>query len=77
MAVPRGLSARLSSGPSFAPNGGPIGSTVLEFGRFAGMTLRDIAVEDTEYLRWLARHSSGIRFRSEIESLLRSMGEQL
>ena len=41
------------------------------------LQLRDIAGEDTEYLRWLARHSSGIRYRHEIESLLRSMGEQL
>jgi uncharacterized protein (DUF3820 family) len=63
-------------GSGDAPNG-PIGSTVLDFGRFAGRTLRDIAAEDTEYLRWLARHSSGIRFRGEIERLLRNIGEQL
>lgn len=76
----RGLSARLREslalGSGDAPNR-PIGSTVLDFGRFAGRTLRDIAAEDTEYLRWLARHSSGIRFRGEIERLLRNIGEQL
>jgi curved DNA-binding protein CbpA len=77
MPARRGLSARLQNGPPSAPNGGPIGSTTIDFGRFAGMSLRDIAGEDTEYLRWLARHSSGIRFRGEIESLLRSMGEHL
>ena len=74
----RGLSARISDGsPLTNEAGGPIGSTILDFGRFAGMTLRDIANEDTEYLRWLSRHSSGIRFRGEIESLLRMMGQHL
>jgi curved DNA-binding protein CbpA len=76
----RGLSARLNAGPprnGGTTQAGPSGSSVLNFGRFAGMSLRDIAGEDTEYLRWLARHSSGIRYRSEIENLLRSLGEQL
>lgn len=44
--------------------------TRLNFGRFAGMTLREIAAQDTEYLRWLSRHSSGLRFRAEIERIL-------
>jgi curved DNA-binding protein CbpA len=76
----RGLSARVADGPPINGGGalsGPIGSTVLDFGRFAGRTLRDIAGEDTEYLRWLARHSSGIRYRGEIEKLLRGLGEHL
>jgi curved DNA-binding protein CbpA len=67
----RGLSGRLSTMESFAP----AGSTVLDFGRFAGRTLREIAAEDADYLRWLTRHSSGIRFRNEIETLLRDLGE--
>lgn len=46
------------------------GETRLDFGRYAGMTLREIAAQDTEYLRWLSRHSSGLRFRSEIERIL-------
>ncbi|HEY7526042.1 MAG TPA: DnaJ domain-containing protein [Candidatus Limnocylindria bacterium] len=53
------------------------GSSVLNFGRFAGLSLREIAATDTEYLRWLSRHSSGIRYRMEIEALLRNLGEQL
>jgi DnaJ-class molecular chaperone len=44
--------------------------TRLNFGRFAGMTLREIAAQDTEYLRWLSRHSSGLRYRAEIERIL-------
>ena len=44
--------------------------TRLNFGRYAGMTLREIAGQDTEYLRWLSRHSSGLRYRAEIEQIL-------
>jgi curved DNA-binding protein CbpA len=77
--APRGLSARLASGPRTGglEPGGPTGATVLDFGRYAGMTLSEIARQDTEYLRWLSRHSSGIRFRNEIERVLRSIGEYL
>ena len=42
----------------------------LDFGRYAGWSLRDLARHDPDYLRWLSRHSSGIRFRPEIERLL-------
>jgi curved DNA-binding protein CbpA len=76
----RGLTERLAAGPPTNGHGssnGHAGESVLNFGRFAGRKLRDIAVEDTEYLRWLSRHSSGIRYRTEIEQLLRSMGEQI
>lgn len=44
--------------------------TRLSFGRYAGMTLREIAAQDSEYLRWLSRHSSGLRYRAEIERIL-------
>ena len=46
------------------------GEARLDFGRYAGMTLREIAAQDTEYLRWLSRHSSGLRYRAEIEKIL-------
>lgn len=69
-----GLSARISA--VAAGNQAP-GTTVLDFGRFAGRTLADIAAEDTEYLRWLCRHSSGIRYRHEIEALFRNLGEHV
>ncbi len=45
----------------------------LDFGRYAGMTLRQIAAQDVEYLRWLSRHSSGLRFRHEIDRILRDL----
>jgi len=48
--------------------------TRLEFGRYAGWTLRDLARHDTDYLRWLSRHASGMRYRTEIYQILRQQG---
>lgn len=48
------------------------GSEMIDFGRYAGWTLRQLARHDPDYLRWLSRHSSGIRFRRQIEELLRA-----
>jgi curved DNA-binding protein CbpA len=44
---------------------------IIDFGRYAGWSITDLSREDPDYLRWLARHSSGIRYRSRIESALR------
>jgi curved DNA-binding protein CbpA len=49
---------------------GSSGSGTIDFGRYAGWTLRQLARHDPDYLRWLSRHSSGIRFRRQIEELL-------
>lgn len=46
------------------------GSSVLDFGRYSGWRLRDLVRQDPDYLRWLARHSSGFRYRSEINELI-------
>ncbi len=48
--------------------------SVLTFGRYAGWSLRDLARRDPEYLLWLSRHSSGIRYRTEIYGILHTMG---
>lgn len=48
--------------------------TQLESGRYKGWTLGDLANHDPDYLRWLARHSSGLRYRSEITRLLAAKG---
>ncbi|MGZ8563133.1 MAG: J domain-containing protein [Candidatus Limnocylindria bacterium] len=48
--------------------------TQLDQGRYAGWTLRDVAAHDPDYLRWLSRHSSGLRYRSEIARLLAGKG---
>ena len=47
-------------------------SAKLEAGRYAGWTLKDLAGHDPDYLKWLARHSSGLRYRKEISLILGS-----
>jgi curved DNA-binding protein CbpA len=42
------------------------GTSILDFGRYSGWRLCDIARVDPDYLRWLSRHSTGIRFREAI-----------
>jgi hypothetical protein len=49
-------------------------SARLTFGRYAGWTLSQVARFDVDYLRWLSRHSSGIRFKTEIDTLLKARG---
>jgi curved DNA-binding protein CbpA len=46
------------------------GDLRLDFGRYEGWSLFDLAKRDPAYLRWLARHSSGLRFRREIARVL-------
>ncbi|MCV0403699.1 MAG: DnaJ domain-containing protein [Chloroflexi bacterium] len=60
--------------PTNAPSRPTAGSSVLNFGRYAGWAIADIARRDPDYVLWLSRHSSGIRYRTEIYSLLRTMG---
>ncbi len=45
-------------------------NTVLDFGRYTGRSIADLARSDPDYLRWLARHSSGIRYRNAIAAAL-------
>ena len=47
-------------------------STVLDFGHHAGRTIAELALTDPDYLRWLARHPSGVRYRVEIARVLDS-----
>lgn len=47
-------------------------ATRLDFGHHAGRTLAELATEDPDYLRWLARHPSGIRYRAEIARVMAS-----
>lgn len=44
----------------------------LDFGHHAGRTLAELAIEDPDYLRWLARHPSGMRYRAEIARVMAS-----
>jgi curved DNA-binding protein CbpA len=56
------------------PPRGASAGTQLEQGRYAGWTLRDLAAHDPDYLRWLSRHASGLRYRGEIARLLAAKG---
>jgi curved DNA-binding protein CbpA len=53
-------------GPASGDPGG-----VVDFGRYEGWTIAQLAQHDPDYLRWLSRHSSGIRYRRQIEEALR------
>jgi curved DNA-binding protein CbpA len=46
------------------------GGGTIDFGRYTGWTIDQLARQDPEYLRWLSRHSSGVRFRRAIEEAL-------
>jgi hypothetical protein len=69
MRAPDGLGA---AGP---PPGDPVGS-VLNFGRYAGWSLGEIARRDLEYLEWLDRMTIGRPYREEIDALLRRSGRR-
>ena len=43
---------------------------IIDFGRYAGASLGQVAKADPDYLRWLRRHSSGIRYRRTIDDML-------
>jgi broad specificity phosphatase PhoE len=53
---------------------GPAESTFdprrLDFGHHAGRTIEELAEIDPDYLRWLERHPSGVRYRAEIHRAL-------
>jgi curved DNA-binding protein CbpA len=61
-----GLTGRIAA-RSAAEEGGELR---IDFGRYAGRSLVEILRADPDYLRWLSRHSSGIRFRGPILRLL-------
>ena len=42
----------------------------LDFGHHAGRTIDELALVDPDYLRWLARHPSGVRYRAEIARVM-------
>ena len=71
-AVPTTLSRRVAEAAEAASEreASSAANTVLDFGRYAGMTLRQIAKVEPGYLEWLRRHSSGLRYRQQIDELL-------
>ncbi len=52
------------------PGAGTGALMTIDFGRYQGWTLKDLAKHDPDYLRFLSRHSSGVRYRNQISQLL-------
>jgi curved DNA-binding protein CbpA len=69
MGAPDGLGA---AGP---PPGDASGS-VLNFGRYAGWSLGEIARRDIDYIEWLDRMPIGRTYRDEIDTILRRAGRR-
>ena len=62
-------------GAAGPPPGRPSG-TVLNFGRYAGWSLGEVARSDVEYIEWLDRAPIGRNYRQEIDEILRKSGRR-
>ena len=62
-------------GAAGPPPGQPSG-TVLNFGRYAGWSLGEVARTDIEYIEWLDRAPIGRNYRPELDGILRSSGRR-
>ncbi len=69
-----GLASKEAATPSAAgkPYAPDLAGRPLDFGRYEGLTVAQIARRDLDYLRWLQRHASGARFRAEIDREIRA-----
>lgn len=63
------------TGAAGDPPGNPSGS-VMNFGRYSGWSLGEIARKDLEYLEWLDRMPIGRPYRDEIDAILRQSGRR-
>jgi curved DNA-binding protein CbpA len=62
-------------GAAGPPPGRPSG-TVLNFGRYAGWSLGEVARHDLEYIEWLDRAPIGRNYRAELDEILRTSGRR-
>ncbi len=63
------------TGAAGDPPGNPSGS-VMNFGRYSGWSLGEIARRDLEYLEWLDRMPIGRPYRDQIDEILREKGRR-
>ena len=68
---PAAESAYGEAGP---PPRGMARGTVLDFGRYKGWSIGQIATHDPDFLEWLQRSPSGRQYRTEIASFLTRLG---
>jgi curved DNA-binding protein CbpA len=66
------VAASTPSVPAYAsrPTSEKAPGATLDFGRYAGWTIDQLARHDPEYLRWLSRQSSGVQYRQRIAAAL-------
>lgn len=61
-------------GEAGPPPRGMARGTVLDFGRYKGWSLGQIATHDPDFLEWLQRSPSGRQYRAEIATFLARIG---
>jgi curved DNA-binding protein CbpA len=59
-----------SPGAARTPGKAPVSVSVLDFGRYAGWSLRQLAAHDPDYLEWLLRAPGGRQYHAEITAIL-------
>ncbi len=67
-AMTRGERAYGEAGP---PPRGVARGSVLDFGRYKGWSLGQVAAHDPDFLEWLERSPGGRQYRAEIAALLK------
>jgi curved DNA-binding protein CbpA len=68
---PANASAYGEAGP---PPRGIARGTVLDFGRYKGWSIGQVATHDPDFLEWLQRSPSGRQYRAEIATYLARLG---
>lgn len=71
-----GASVALAEEPRYQPQrsaaAAPSGDRVLDFGRYAGLSLTHVSRHDPDYLLWLERTMVGRTLRSDIEHVMQT-----
>ena len=70
--APKPAPVREQQAAAFTPPPGKQSGSVLDFGRYAGWSLGQLAPADPDYLLWLARTPIGRPYSAEIRDLLES-----
>ena len=68
--APTPATGETAYGEAGPPPRGPTHGTVLDFGRYRGWTLGQVALYDRDFLLWLERSPTGRQYRAEIAQLL-------
>jgi curved DNA-binding protein CbpA len=61
-------------GEAGPPPRGMARGTVLDFGRYKGWSIGQVATHDPDFLEWLQRSPSGRQYRAEIATFLARLG---